>query len=202
MTDPTPDNRQSRKERERAQHRRDILDVAVVAFAELGFHQTTMQMIADRAEFSVGYLYKHFAGKDEMYQEMIHFHIGRMNAILESVEAKGLAPLAELREMFEASCEHFNHHQDFMRIYHQGLSHVTDELQKKKDLQFEITVAALDHAQAAGEIRPCDSRLVAAVMMGASAELFRELAGRSSDAPFSTLTENIFALIVDPLRIS
>ena len=81
-----------------AQHHQDILDAAVFLFAENGYHQTTMQMVADRAEFSVGYLYKHFSGKEEMYQELVRFHLRKMDELMEKVGERELEPLARRKE--------------------------------------------------------------------------------------------------------
>ena len=54
MNEAKPPTPATRRERELARHRQEILDAAVHLFAENGFHPTTMQMIAERAEFSVG----------------------------------------------------------------------------------------------------------------------------------------------------
>lgn len=193
MTKPT------RKERENARHRREILDVAVHLFAENGFHETTMQMIAADAEFSVGYLYKHFAGKDEMYQEMVQYHIGVMDKVIDEIENSGLAPLAELRATYEAICNHFNNHRDFMRIYHQRLDSGVPLLLERKKMHFEKTVDLFTRSAEAGELKTPDPRLLATVVHGASQELFNEMAGHEVPRPFDGLTQTIFSLIIDPL---
>ncbi|PIE75435.1 hypothetical protein CSA17_07505, partial [bacterium DOLJORAL78_65_58] len=108
MTDETL----SRKEREQQRHRQGILQAAVTLFAERGYHQTTMQMVAEKAEFSVGYLYKHFAGKEEMYQALLAFHIHSLDAIFAAQKARGLSPLEEIHASYSAICEHFNHHRN------------------------------------------------------------------------------------------
>ncbi len=75
MTDPAPQTL-TRKEREALRHRSAILEAAESLFAEQGFHATTVQMIADAAEFSVGYLYKHFDGKEDLYRTLVTGHLG------------------------------------------------------------------------------------------------------------------------------
>jgi hypothetical protein len=56
----TAESRPSGRDREHARHRREILAAAVRLFAEHGYHETTMQLVAQAADVSVGYLYKHF----------------------------------------------------------------------------------------------------------------------------------------------
>ena len=195
-----PSPRTTRRERELARHRRDILDAAVHLFAENGYHETTMQMIADAAEFSVGYLYKHFPGKEEMYGEMVAYHVERMDEILAACRAEQLSPLSELRRVYEATCTHFNDHRDFMRIYHQHIGTGLSCLAARKREHFASMVALFGAAVEAGELRPIDPRLLAAIVQGASQELFHELAARDVDNPFDSLPGTLFAFIIDPLR--
>ena len=194
------DSRPSRRERELARHRRDILAAAVHLFAENGYHETTMQMIADAAEFSVGYLYKHFPGKEEMYRDLVAYHVERMDEILAACRAEQLSPLAELRRVYEATCAHFNDHRDFMRIYHQHIGSGTSCLAARKREHFASMVDLFGRAVAAGELQPVDPRLLAAIVQGASQELFHELASRDVDHPFDTLPDTLFTFIIDPLR--
>ena len=60
-----------RRERERAQHRCEILDAAERVFVSKGYEAATVEEIAKGAEFSVGTLYQFFAGKRELYECVI-----------------------------------------------------------------------------------------------------------------------------------
>ncbi len=62
---------QSRKERERSQHRRDILTAGEKIFAQKGYFNATIEEIAREAEFSVGTIYNFFSNKETLYQEII-----------------------------------------------------------------------------------------------------------------------------------
>lgn len=200
MSQDAYDPRESRKAREFEQHHREILGTAVTLFADKGYHQTTVQMIAERAGFSVGYLYKHFSGKEEMYQEVVNYHMERLDAILDEVRGKGATPLGELRAALEAICGHFNHHPDFMRIYHDEVGAEACDAFKPKERHHQDLVDLLTRARAAGELKEVDVDLVAAIFDGASLALFRELANRGGEAPFDPLPGILFSLILDPLR--
>ncbi|WP_405474571.1 TetR/AcrR family transcriptional regulator [Paenarthrobacter ilicis] len=52
------------------QTRRQIVDVALKMFREIGFEQTTMRAIAQEAGVSVGNAYYYFASKDELVHEL------------------------------------------------------------------------------------------------------------------------------------
>ena len=60
----------SRKERERLQHKQDILETALRLFSEQGFHNVSMQQIAEESEFAVGTLYNFFASKEALFDEL------------------------------------------------------------------------------------------------------------------------------------
>jgi len=57
----------TRRERDFKRHRSEIMDVAEKLFEEVGYHETTMDKIAERVEFSKGSLYNYFENKE------IHF---------------------------------------------------------------------------------------------------------------------------------
>ena len=59
--------RLSRRERELRRHRRDVLAATECLLRDHGFHDITVQQIAEQAEFSVGYLYKLFANREEIF---------------------------------------------------------------------------------------------------------------------------------------
>lgn len=61
----------SRKEREREFRRNEILSAAVKFFAQKGFEQTTLDEIADAAEFGKGTLYNYFQNKEEIYTAIL-----------------------------------------------------------------------------------------------------------------------------------
>jgi AcrR family transcriptional regulator len=200
MTQPEPPYAPTRKEREYAQHHQDILTAAETLFAEKGYHPTTMQMIAEAAEFSVGYLYKHFPGKEDMYRELVRYHLGRMNQMLDEVDELDLPPLEELYRSLATICAHFNHHRNFMRIFHEGVGGDFCELTENKQQHREDMVNLLEVARSSGQLKPCDPAMVAAAMQGAIKELFHELALSDQEPPFDSLPDLVFSLLIDPLR--
>ena len=61
---------QERREREREQHRNEILDAAEHVFVKEGA-AATVEMIANEAQFAVGSLYNFFSGKDDIFQQVL-----------------------------------------------------------------------------------------------------------------------------------
>jgi len=62
---------QERKERERTERRKLILDAALKVYEAEGYHATTMEKIAEAAELSRATLYLYFKTKDEIFTHAI-----------------------------------------------------------------------------------------------------------------------------------
>jgi TetR/AcrR family transcriptional regulator, cholesterol catabolism regulator len=50
-----------------------LMEVALDLFGELGFHQTSVREIAERAGISVGTLFNYFGGKDELLLHLMNY---------------------------------------------------------------------------------------------------------------------------------
>ena len=78
-----------RRERERLIRRQEILDAGLALFSEKGFHNVSMNEIAQKAEFAIGTLYKFFENKENLYKALVlelsdKFHKALTKAIEES----------------------------------------------------------------------------------------------------------------------
>lgn len=107
----------TRKERERARHRREILDAAERLFAEKGFHGATTEEIAHRAEFAVGTLYKFFASKEEIYTAVLLEGVQvRLEAIRGLCADTTLSPRQVLERYFAGKAHFAAEHADFLKV--------------------------------------------------------------------------------------
>lgn len=61
-----------RKEKEKLKHREEILEIALGLFSGKGFHNVSMQEIAEESEFGVGTLYNFFESKEALFEELIN----------------------------------------------------------------------------------------------------------------------------------
>jgi AcrR family transcriptional regulator len=80
------------------------LDAALELFSTQGFGATSMRQIADRSGVSVGNLYHHFSGKEELFQRLIDRYWERLldpELPLNQLFARGRFP-DDLEEMAEA----------------------------------------------------------------------------------------------------
>jgi len=71
-----------------------ILDAAQACFLELGYSNTSMDMVATRAAVSKATIYAHFASKDELFGAIIHRRCDSLACALDSV---GVAEMPDAR---------------------------------------------------------------------------------------------------------
>ena len=91
-----------RREREKAERRRQILKAARKLFWKNGFARTTMPAIAGAAELSPGTLYLYFPSKDALYAELLDEGFDLLETRLREAVAKGRAPRAAAEALVDA----------------------------------------------------------------------------------------------------
>jgi len=111
MSNPT------RKQREKTQHRQDILEAAESVFAAKGFHGATVQEIAERAEFSVGHIYNLFENKEGLYVELVNVRAAEHLADVQQRLAQQDDILEKVRTAIEANFDFFRRHRQFFSIF-------------------------------------------------------------------------------------
>jgi len=106
-----------RRERERQEHVRHILDVARQMFAKRGFFKVKMKEIAEQAEFALGTLYGFFKGKQSLYQQVIGQKVDELVASVSDAMAEEISPVLVVKRFIEAKLQFFFENLDFVRLY-------------------------------------------------------------------------------------
>lgn len=96
------DRRRRAARGERRDARQELLRAAAGVFAERGFRDSTIDEVAERAGYSKGAVYWHFASKDDLFFALVEEHVDRptreMIELLESAPAeRDMAPEASRR---------------------------------------------------------------------------------------------------------
>lgn len=106
----------TRREREKAAHRQEILDAAVRVFSRRGFAAATLDEIAQEAEFSKGAIYLYFPSKEDLLFNMImdlgHFAMEGFKKVL--CGAKSFRE--ELTDLFTSAAEFMFTHRERLKI--------------------------------------------------------------------------------------
>lgn len=107
----------TRRERDKRRQRREILSAALVLFSEKGYHNVSMQEIAEAAEFAVGTLYNFFQNKEDLYKALVLEQCEAFeDAISEALEMPG-DELEKLRNYTRTRGEMFRSRLSFVRLF-------------------------------------------------------------------------------------
>jgi AcrR family transcriptional regulator len=189
----------NRGERRRRQDETEILDAALALFAAQGFHGTSMQQIADRAEFSVGKIYTLFPSKEALLRTLQERAINELHAAfaarVDDDTAPLLALLATLREAFDFASGQLQ----LIRLQvAEKLGRPQQAEQSVIEMFRDRTRRLLDRAIATGELRPVDTGLLATMIVGAGSALVDDLAASGVEDPFKDIPDRIMDLMVRP----
>ncbi len=84
------------------QRRRQLLDVALVTFAERGFHPTSMNDVAEAAGVTKPVLYQHFTSKRHLYLQLLDDVGSRLQAAIGKATAGAEGPRRQVEAGFRA----------------------------------------------------------------------------------------------------
>jgi TetR/AcrR family transcriptional regulator len=116
----------SRKEREFLRHRGEIIHAAERVFSEKGYVSTTMEEIAQQAEFGVGTLYKFFDTKADLHTEILRTKLNQMEHQAYAAIEAGTTPLEKIERYFCLRIEFFWENQEFFRLFQETTGTVCD----------------------------------------------------------------------------
>ncbi|MBN2184540.1 MAG: TetR/AcrR family transcriptional regulator [Candidatus Krumholzibacteriota bacterium] len=202
MFDNEDDSKQlSRRERERKRHREEILEAASEVFGQYGFEKTSMQMIAEKAELSVGKIYTHFKGKEAIYRELIEYIVTLVHQRCEDAVKPGMSPLETIRVKMRTAMCTFRDHTPFIRLYHEDFDirkgRFGDVECKKPMMDISsLLKEAIESGEFSGEIDP----EFHALMMEGAGHILMESISRSGTDSFDKITELLDKVFLKPFE--
>jgi AcrR family transcriptional regulator len=104
--------------------RSELLTAARAIFAKKGFHDATIEEIADAAEVAKGTVYLYYKSKKALYLEALRFGIESMNQELKAVAAGPGGAEEKLRALTATKIAFFEDNRDFFKIYYSELGKI------------------------------------------------------------------------------
>jgi AcrR family transcriptional regulator len=114
---PTVSKPKTRKDRERVARREEILAAAARIFAQKGFEATTLDEIAEKAEFGKGTLYLYFESKEHLFFSILDEGVQAFHQFVEQKLNEIVDPIQKLQRYIQASFEFVQGHEDFLKLY-------------------------------------------------------------------------------------
>ena len=195
--------RRSRRERTRQQHREEILSAATDLFARHGFDGTSMQMIADQAEISVGKLYLHFEGKEDIYMNVTEYHALKIRKRANDATDPSMPPMDRIRARTSAVIDYLEENEAMVRFYVREMESPGRECSHLKESEHCLHLGELHElfreAIEAGDIPEEDPELLVAMLHGAGHAMMSVFVARG-EMQFRTVFDCMDRLILRPLE--
>lgn len=97
--------------------RQEILNAALELFSQKGYHNVSVQEVAEKAEFAVGTLYKFFKDKEDLYRALIMDQADRFHEAVTKAIAEPDDEIEKLRNYVRAKGEVFRSNVSVVRLY-------------------------------------------------------------------------------------
>ena len=111
------DMKMPRREREKLRQRKEMLAAALGLFSEKGYHNVSMQEIAQKAEFAIGTLYKFFKNKEDLYKALMLEKANKFDDELTKTLKEPDDEIEKLRNYVRAKGELFRADVAMIRLY-------------------------------------------------------------------------------------
>jgi len=155
-----------RREREREEVRRKILDAARELFEKEGYDKVTMRRIAEAIEYSPTTIYLHFEDKDDLVRALCNEDFARLFAAL-SLIPPAADPIESIRQLGRAYVGFAVNNPNHFRFMFMSPQHHMDEAHTPEDPGWRSFGALLDavrRAVAAGRFKAVDPLTTAQVL--------------------------------------
>jgi AcrR family transcriptional regulator len=106
-----------RREREKMRQRQEMLAAALELFSQKGYHNVSMQEIAEKAEFAIGTLYKFFQNKEDLYKTILLERCNDFEEACRRAMAQSGDEAEKLRHYVRFRGERFRHNLPFVRLF-------------------------------------------------------------------------------------
>ncbi len=138
--------------------RRKILSVAVTEFANNGFDNANINIIAKKAEVSVGSLYKYFDTKNDLFLTSVNFGIQNLEAVLNAIIGTDDPIMLKLEKLIRSDIEFSRKNSVLIKLYNVLTGECKNELAKKiaadvESISASVYRKAIEDGQLSGEIR-------------------------------------------------
>jgi AcrR family transcriptional regulator len=101
-----------------------ILEAARKVFANRGFHDATVEDIAEAAGVAKGTVYLYYESKRDVYFAALKFGIAEMYSLLLHELERASTPQEKLKALIAAKLSYFDENRDFFKIYYSELGNI------------------------------------------------------------------------------
>ncbi len=168
----------SRREVRRASHhdlsRNQLLDAAELIFGEKGFHDATLNQIAELAEYSVGSVYSFFKGKEDLFAQIFVRRGEEFMPEMRAIVGSPGSAMDRLHRLVDFQVGFFRAHRQFGRLFLRYTnialvsepSEIDPTIARNYAESMELQAELFTDGQRSGEFRPGDPLMLAHLFSG------------------------------------
>lgn len=148
-----------------------ILDAAQKVFSEKGFHQATVEEVAELAGVGKGTVYLYFAGKKELLVALLEDRLRAIRVLLEERLGRVSSSKEKLRQVVALHFEFFDRYRDFLSLMLGEVGNLGRELDERtREARLELLDVVKDVLRQGiekGEFRDVDPEIATYALEGA-----------------------------------
>lgn len=199
--DKNNEERSTWRERERRRAREEILEAASHIFAQSDYDKASMKEISGRAGISVGMLYNHFKGKEDIFRALLEGYVNGLQERGNSNCSTSDPPLQQLRCRIRSAIEYYWENRNLVLIYI-----------KMNPLRLEVEAAGwermmrgvvadlLASAMKRGDLADDDPKALAALIIGAIHRLLFIYINEENEEAINSVPDIIDRIVLKPLE--
>jgi AcrR family transcriptional regulator len=121
-----------RRQRDAAQTRDEILQVAAREFADLGYAGARVDQIAAQTRTTKRMIYYYFGGKEQLFIAVLEQAYAGIRAAEQEIDVDHLDPVSAIRRLAELTFDHHQSNPDFIRLVSIENIHRAEHLERSE----------------------------------------------------------------------
>ena len=183
----------------------EIIEHCATLFDRVGYHGTSMQMLADEVGLGKPTLYHYFASKTDILYEMHQMHI---DALISGLEADDAAANGDPAELLEKACaytlreiaEHPGYVRAFMDHYTELEGKQRTEMRKRRSEYFSRITKIISNGITTGKFRQVDPELGTLAFVGMCNWAYKWYPRRAAEHPPEKMAKSLCNIFLGGLK--
>jgi len=198
----------SRKEREKLRHKEEILSAALKLFSDKGFHNVSMQQIAEASEFAVGTLYNFFENKEALFDELVSDCGKRITNELINILEGPENEVELLTKFIRHAPKLLEENAEIVKLYVSELGTRCAKISNSRDMEDFHTILdselqkLLENGIRKGIFRPVDPKIAALAINSTIETLAFENIGHFDKTSVTEMFDKVAQLFIDGLLLT
>ncbi|SDB94892.1 TetR/AcrR family transcriptional regulator [Shouchella lonarensis] len=156
---------------------KDIIEAALILFAERGYDGTTVPLIAERAHVGAGTIYRYFENKESLLNVIFSRYVQLLSKTLQTDFPESASTRAQFRHLFYQLVRFSETDLSalMMIVSHANVRHLNDSCVADYEAFLDFVRAIVENGVAKEVIRPLPTNAVISIVYGAFIHLAQSI---------------------------